>query len=152
MPRPATLVPPGTCSRRTPPGTHCCELAADVGATHSLRTWIAGLLDRWQLRRLHDDLALIATELATNAVEHAGTSARVTLALREAEPGRRVVRLEVEDTGPGFDPRSATPVRPGPDPGESCSGRGLQLVAALSCAWGARPTDTGQLVWAELSA
>ncbi|WP_167536309.1 ATP-binding protein [Streptomyces ficellus] len=140
MPRPDSLVTPRTCSRRPAPDAHCCELAADLRAPHSLRMWIAALLDGWHLPRLQDDLALIATELATNAVEHAGTAARITLAFREPEPGRRVVRLEVEDSGPGFAPRSGTSAAPARDARESCAGRGLQLVAALSSAWGARPT------------
>lgn len=60
--------------------------------------------------------------------------------------GQRVVRPEVEDSGPGFDARSRTlPVRV-----ESCTGRCLLLVDRLSSAWGVRPTATGQLVWAEL--
>ncbi|MFG2994741.1 ATP-binding protein [Streptomyces sp. NPDC048257] len=128
--------------------SHLYELAADIRAPRLLRTWITARLAGWHLHGLSDDLTLIATELATNAVRHGGTPARITLALRNPGTGPRVVRLEVEDSGPGFDPRSRThPVRV-----ESCTGRGLLLVDTLSSAWGARPTVTGQLVWAELSA
>ncbi|MDA5279289.1 ATP-binding protein [Streptomyces sp. Isolate_45] len=69
-----------------------------------LRTWIVARLAGWHLHSLTDDLILIATELATNAVRHGGTAARITLALRDLGTGARVVRLEVEDSGPGFAP------------------------------------------------
>ncbi|MFC9824441.1 ATP-binding protein [Streptomyces erythrochromogenes] len=146
MPRTDRIPTTAPRSRRGTPCAHRYELAADVKAPRLLRPWIAARLAGWHLHGLSDDLVLIATELATNAVRHGGTPARITLVLRCPGTGRRVVRLEVEDSGPGFDPRSRThPVRL-----QSCSGRGLLLVDTLSSAWGVRPTATGQLVWAEL--
>ncbi|WP_327130258.1 ATP-binding protein [Streptomyces sp. NBC_01343] len=146
MPRITRLNAAAPSARKVTTCAHRYELPADLAAPRLLRTWISARLDGWHLGGLSDDLLLVATELATNAVRHGGTPARITLALRCPGTGRRVVRLEVEDSGPGFDPRSRThPVRV-----ESCTGRGLLLVDTLSSAWGVRPTATGQLVWAEL--
>ncbi|MGW4646883.1 ATP-binding protein [Kitasatospora sp. NPDC004289] len=136
---------PRTLTTTSHPLVRRWDLLADDRAPGQLRRHVAAALADWQLGRLADDLALIATELATNAVRHAGTPARVTLALCEPKPGRHVVRLEVEDSGPGFDP--AAPV-----PASDCSGRGLQLVAAVSDAWGVLPLAAGLLAWAELAA
>ncbi|MCX5071130.1 ATP-binding protein [Streptomyces sp. NBC_00513] len=147
MPR---IVPTTSAALRSCGITACAhhyELAADIKAPRLLRTWITARLAGWHLHGLSDDLTLIATELATNAVRHGGTPARITLALRDPSTGpRRVVRLEVEDSGPGFSYRSHTR----PVPVENCTGRGLLLVDTLSSAWGTGPTATGQLVWAEL--
>ncbi|MFI8264622.1 MULTISPECIES: ATP-binding protein [unclassified Streptomyces] len=147
MPRITRLSTAAPSGRKVTPCAHRYELPADLKAPRLLRTWITARLAGWHLGGLGDDLLLVATELATNAVRHGGTPARITLALRCPGTGQRVVRLEVEDSGPGFDPRSrAYPVRV-----ESCTGRGLLLVDMLSSAWGVRPTATGQMVWAELA-
>ncbi|WP_405452002.1 ATP-binding protein [Streptomyces erythrochromogenes] len=146
MPRIDHLTPAALRSHQGTPCAHRYELAADITAPRLLRPWITARLAGWHLHGLSDDLVLIASELATNAVRHGGTPARVTLALRCPGNGRRVVRLEVEDSGPGFDP----PSRPHAIRVESCTGRGLLLVETLSSAWGARATAAGQLVWAEL--
>ncbi|MEU3666507.1 ATP-binding protein [Streptomyces virginiae] len=114
---------------RSPEGTPCAhryELAADIRAPRLLRPWITARLAGWHLHGLSDDLLLIATELATNAVRHSGTPARVTLALRCPGSGRRVIRLEVEDFGPGFAP---APVRT-----RSTS----RAVRAEACCWWTR--------------
>ncbi|MFD4737623.1 ATP-binding protein [Streptomyces virginiae] len=146
MPRTARLTTTAPSSHKVSPCAHRYELPADLKAPRLLRTWITARLAGWHLHGPSDDLLLIATELATNAVRHGGTPARITLALRCPDTGQRVVRLEVEDSGPGFDPRSRThSVHV-----ESCTGRGLLLVDTLSSAWGVRPTAAGQLVWAEL--
>ncbi|MCX5071204.1 ATP-binding protein [Streptomyces sp. NBC_00513] len=146
MPRITRLTTTAPSFRKVTPCTHRYELPADLKAPRLLRTWITARLAGWHLYEPSDDLLLIASELATNAVRHGGIPARITLALRCPDTGQRVVRLEVEDPGPGFDPRSRThAVRV-----ESCTGRGLLLVETLSSAWGVRPTVTGQLVWAEL--
>ncbi|MER6780718.1 MULTISPECIES: ATP-binding protein [unclassified Streptomyces] len=146
MPRTTRLDTAAPSARKVTTCAHRYELPADLKAPRLLRTWISARLAGWHLGGLSDDLLLVATELATNAVRHGGTPARITLALRCPGTGPRVVRLEVEDAGPGFDPRSRThQVRV-----ESCTGRGLLLVDTLSSAWGVRPTATGHLVWAEL--
>ncbi|MFB8167042.1 ATP-binding protein [Kitasatospora purpeofusca] len=150
---PRILTPPRTCGSTpaTPPRRQWCELSADERAPGRLRAWLAGLLDDWRLGRLADDLALIATELATNALRHGGTTALATLSFSGSERASRVLRLEIRDSGPGFDPRECVPATGAGDLAESCGGRGLLLVAALSSRWGALDTGAGQLVWAELA-
>ncbi|MEE1822162.1 ATP-binding protein [Streptomyces sp. BE20] len=149
MPRAVTTTPGILPAEAAPRSTHC-ELTADTRSPGLLRNWVTALLAGWQLPHLIDDLTLIATELATNALRHGAAPARVGLALCEPEAGHRVVRLEIEDSGPGFDPEDHTS-DPG-DTSENCDGRGLLLVAALAGTWGAMRTSNGQLVWAELPA
>lgn len=86
-----------------------------------------------------DVLALVVSELATNAVLHAGDQAE--LRLRQA-PSALVV--EVLDASP------VTPRRRASD-AESESGRGVAVVAALADRWGFRPTPEGKAVWAEIA-
>ncbi|MFF3088750.1 ATP-binding protein [Streptomyces nojiriensis] len=145
MPRIARLTTTAPSSCKATPCAHRYELPADPKAPRLLRTWITARLAGWHLHGPSDDLLLIATELATNAVRHGGTAARITLALRCPGTGQRV-RLKVEDSGPGFDPLSRMQaIRV-----ESRTGRSLLLVDTLSGAWGVRPAAAGQLVWTEL--
>lgn len=89
---------------------------------------------------LNDELkqraALVLSELATNAVLHAGTPFFV----RVHHDGRSV-RVEVEDASPAL-----------PDlAGESAmSGRGLRIVDAPATNWGSQRKAGGKVVWAEL--
>ncbi|MFD3735657.1 SpoIIE family protein phosphatase [Streptomyces sp. NPDC058632] len=99
--------------------------------------------------RAGDDATLIASELVTNAVVHAGTEVRLTCTLEE-DTGALVI--EVADRHPSRAPRDS-----GPDaaPSESPEyGRGLRLVAALSEAWGItyRPGAHTKTVWARIPA
>ena len=79
--------------------------------------------------------ALVTSELVTNAVLHAHSGVRVSVAC-EAD---RVV-VEVADRGSGGLTASSPP--PGAE-----SGRGLQLVQRLSSAWGVDIRDGERAVW-----
>jgi anti-sigma regulatory factor (Ser/Thr protein kinase) len=90
---------------------------------------------------LVDDARLVVSELATNAIRHAGTAFTVTVACHDGD-----VRIDVRD-GSALEPvmslRSATAVH----------GRGLLLVHSLSTAWGVTTdSDGGKSVWATLGA
>jgi two-component sensor histidine kinase len=52
-----------------------------------------------------DALALLTSELVTNAVNHAGMTATEDILLRLLDGSR--LRVEVVDSGPGFDPPNA---------------------------------------------
>jgi hypothetical protein len=83
-----------------------------------------------------DAAQLVASELVTNAVVHAGTPIDLTLRLMNS-----TLHVAVRDGGPGR-PRVA-------DVDESAeSGRGLILVDALASSWGTFFPDSGKVVWA----
>jgi CheY-like chemotaxis protein len=93
----------------------------------------------WGLEHVIDDALLVVSELVTNAVLHARSSAELRLV-----PGEETLRIEVADEG-----------RAGPDPvlasADDEHGRGLLLVAVLSAAWGTEArTDGGKVVWADV--
>ena len=83
-----------------------------------------------------EDVALIATELASNVVLHAETPFTVTL-----QGDHESVLLTVRDGS------ALPPVVPDTHV-MATHGRGLAIVAALSDRWGTRPTDGGKSVWA----
>jgi anti-sigma regulatory factor (Ser/Thr protein kinase) len=90
------------------------------------------------------DLHLLTSELVTNSVRHGslGPEARVLVTVRLTS---EVVRVEVSDPGPGFEPPGAsTPTL------YQQSGWGLYLVDQLATRWGvdrARRTS----VWFEIA-
>lgn len=82
---------------------------------------------------------LVASELVTNAVRHAGTDVDVRFAALGP-----LLHLIVRDQGPGQ-------LRLSPCDVTGLTGRGLLLVEALARSWGVLPTgDTGKAVWALL--
>lgn len=85
-----------------------------------------------------DDLTLLVSELASNAVRHARSPFTVTVGCDAA-----TVRVEVVDESP------LVPV-PQQPPVEAVTGRGLMIVEALSDRWGVEPTDGGKAVWFEV--
>jgi len=89
-----------------------------------------------------DTLALVVSELVTNAVRHAGLSAGASVDLRvTSSPG--LVRLAVRDRGQGFSP-PACEARADP---LAVGGQGLVIIAALSEAWGVDCDENGCTVW-----
>lgn len=90
-----------------------------------------------------DHLRLLVTELVTNAVRHAGLEAHELIDLRVAVQDRSI-RVEVRDSGPGFEKAPSEPLP------EQVSGRGLYLVELLSDRWGVEQGNP-ICVWFELS-
>jgi anti-sigma regulatory factor (Ser/Thr protein kinase) len=85
-----------------------------------------------QLRRT---LALVVSELVTNAVRHARTP--ITLVVTDGEDE---LRVEVGDAGPCFD-------WPPAEPHAGDGGLGLTVVEALSNEWGVERNGGGCAVW-----
>ncbi len=85
--------------------------------------------------------ALMLSELATNAVQHADTEFEVEISVTP-DAGGRSVRVRVSDEAPGF----PTPQEPGMD---APHGRGLRIVESLADAWGieVRRDRPGKTVW-----
>jgi anti-sigma regulatory factor (Ser/Thr protein kinase) len=83
-----------------------------------------------------DDVALLTSELVTNAVVHAGSAAGVTVTRRS-----HAVRVEVADHDTTR-PRKRTP--------DDHGGRGLHLVETVADRWGVDSRATGKVVWFEI--
>jgi anti-sigma regulatory factor (Ser/Thr protein kinase) len=94
------------------------------------------------LEGLRDPVKLLVTELVSNSVIHANASeqAVIELEVRSTPSGARV---EVEDQGPGFEPRPREPdlVNGG--------GFGLMLVDRFADRWGVEPSNPSR-VWFEI--
>ncbi|MFF0483224.1 ATP-binding protein [Streptomyces sp. NPDC004435] len=116
-----------------------------------LRAWVAARLDERQSALLGDELAVVASELATNAVRHGLAPIRAALAVVEAPGGGLRARLEVADSGAGFTPGVNVRDLDG-YPSLDCHGRGLLIVAELSRRWGVERREDRHVVWAELAA
>jgi serine phosphatase RsbU (regulator of sigma subunit)/anti-sigma regulatory factor (Ser/Thr protein kinase)/putative methionine-R-sulfoxide reductase with GAF domain len=111
---------------------------ASVGAARGL---VEDALAGWAADDVTDDATLLVSELATNAVVHAGTDFEVS-----AELVGDAVEVSVTDRHP---------TRTLPPPPESVdtdleSGRGLFLTAALAEKWGVDYTSTTKRVWFRL--
>ncbi len=85
-----------------------------------------------------DIVALLVTELVTNAILHARTPLLLTL---ERRPGH--VRICVED-------QSSEQPRLQRYEADAITGRGLALVEQLSSSWGVDGTASGKVVWCEV--
>ncbi|MFE5188562.1 SpoIIE family protein phosphatase [Streptomyces sp. NPDC056628] len=110
----------------------------------SARSFVRDTLQGWGFADIVDDAVVLTSELVTNAVVHAGTSADV-LCLR-SEDG---VRIEVADHYPEREiPLQGSPVNMGSPDREG--GRGLQLCAALAGRWGVDYSPTHKQVWFQL--
>lgn len=81
---------------------------------------------------------MLASELATNAVAHAGST--FTVIVRHGGP---VLRVEVADAPPD------QPVV-GPASDDQPDGRGLLIVDRLATSWGVQTAQDGERVWFEI--
>ncbi|MCX5078694.1 ATP-binding protein [Streptomyces sp. NBC_00513] len=145
MPLPASFTP--TADRFIT--AYDCRLPCDDRAPAELRAWVGAHLNKYQSRLLGDDLAVVASELATNAIRHGGVPVWVALMLAEDSSKAVHARLEVADSGPGFTPGCNSR---GLDdyPSLECDGRGLRIVAELARRWGVERSHGKHIVWAEL--
>lgn len=108
------------------------------------RSFVRDTLQGWGYSDVVDDAVVLTSELVTNAVVHAGTSADV-LCLR-TEDG---VRVEVADRYPEREvPMQGTGQSLGSPDREN--GRGLLLCAALASRWGVDYSPTRKQVWFQL--
>ncbi|MFE4592589.1 SpoIIE family protein phosphatase [Streptomyces laurentii] len=107
------------------------------------RAFVRDTLQGWGYAEVVDDAVVLTSELVTNAVIHAGTSADV-LCLRHDDG----VRIEVADRYP----EREIPVQQSRTPGspDRENGRGLLLCAALATRWGVDYAPTHKHVWFHL--
>ena len=85
-----------------------------------------------------DAAMLVASELATNAVLHAGTDFDLRCVVNDA------VRIEITDQRPEGE------VIPSEAPPMATGGRGLRIVEETAARWGVVRRPDGKTVWGEL--
>jgi hypothetical protein len=146
--RPASAKPATpTAGRR-----HRLGLAPVPESARTAREFTVATLREWRLEPLTEDAVVIASELATNAIQH-GTPAvtqddandpgRARVELSWCLQSSRLICVVTDQTG-----APPTVAACGP---EAESGHGLQIVAALAVAWGWTILGTGEkAVWAAL--
>jgi anti-sigma regulatory factor (Ser/Thr protein kinase) len=129
-----------------PPRIATCAFSADARSVAAARNFTVVTLRRWGSRYNSQDVAVVVSELVTNAVRHAlpGPGA-------DGPPGR--VRLGLLHYRTRLLCAVADPGQAAPVPRASGSlaetGRGLQMICALSDQWGyTKPGDAGKIVWA----
>ncbi|MBQ0830734.1 SpoIIE family protein phosphatase [Streptomyces tagetis] len=148
-PAPAGQAPAWECARAhtTLLGSSLAPGAARALVRTALADWSGSGLPGTELLtdRLAADALVVASELVTNAVVHAGTD--VELVCRLEETGAIVI--EATDRHPARAPRGGD-AEPPPETPEY--GRGLRLVATLSEAWGITYRTGAKTVWARLPA
>ena len=144
--QPAVSVPPAAERRRR------IGLAPVPESARAARAFTVATLRKWHLDALIEDAVVIASELATNAIQH-GTPAAMGGATGEVDSGRveiswclqasRLICVVTDQTG--------TPPALAAGGPEAESGHGLPIVGALAVAWGWTILGTGEkAVWAAL--
>lgn len=93
--------------------------------------------------RTLETVVLLASELVTNAVLHAGMGPEEKIRLK-VDSSAETIRVEVHDSGSEFEAGSARK----PDP-EQIGGWGLYLVQTLSARWGVE-REKLVVVWFEV--
>jgi signal transduction histidine kinase len=132
-----------------------CSVRVRDGSLDSTRAFVRRTMHAWRIDGLADDLALVVTELVTNALRH---GVRPGGAAGESIPtDAGDVDVALYGTGSRVmcavsDSSDEVPVRMAPDLARS-SGRGLQIVEALSMYWGWTALERddgshGKSVWA----
>lgn len=106
---------------------------SDAEQPQRAREFASAALARWGLSEYTDDVKVLVSELTTNALLHGTDEIGLTVTLTNK-------RIGVVVTGSPY-----TPVPPPPVDDLSEHGRGLQIVAALSDAWGV--SENGTHTW-----
>ncbi|MFD3454685.1 SpoIIE family protein phosphatase [Streptomyces sp. NPDC058691] len=113
------------------------DLTADPAAVSAARKHVTAQLTAWGLDEAASTTILIVSELVTNAIRHA----QPPLLLR-------LIRCDTSLTCEVTDGSTITPhLRRASTLDES--GRGLFIVAQLTCRWGTRHHPQGKTIWAE---
>ena len=113
-------------------------------SVRAAREFALATLQRWGVAERSEDVAIVISELLTNALRHA-----------VPEPGHtRPIRLGLLQPGPCLlcavtDPSRAAPIPQAPPEFLAETGRGLHIICALSDRWGYTAlSDAGKVVWA----
>lgn len=118
---------------------HSIDLENSVRSPARARAATAHMVAALHLEPIGDELALVVSELVTNAVRHAeppvrlelqADDDRVTVAVADGSPGRPVAREAAQDAE---------------------GGRGLPMINLIAAETGVRPSPPGKTVWAALA-
>jgi hypothetical protein len=118
----------------------------EPGSISAARKFATMTMQRWGVADREADVAVVVSELLSNAVRHG-----LPLAL---DPPERPIRLGLLHWGTSIMCAVADPSEQAPVPREPCwleeSGRGLHVIASLSDQWGSCPApgQPGKVVWA----
>jgi len=121
----------------------------DAGSVRAARDFTIATLQWWGVTERSGDIAVVVSELLTNALPHAlpgfgDTRPRWPIRLGLLQPGRCVLCAVA-------DPSELAPV-PKTPVSLAETGRGLHIICALSDKWGyTPPNDMGKVVWAMFS-
>ena len=133
-----------------PPRIATRALSAEAGSVRAARDFTVATLRRWGTAHSSQDIAIVVSELLTNALRHAlpgpdDTGPRRPVRLGLLQQGRWVLCAVA-------DPGKAVPVPR--TPGSLAeAGRGLQMICAFSDRWGYTTSgDAGKVVWAMFTA
>jgi anti-sigma regulatory factor (Ser/Thr protein kinase) len=119
--------------------------SVDAGSVRAARDFTTATLQRWGVTERSEDIAVVVSELLTNALQHAwpgsgDTRPRWPIRLGLLQPGPCVLCAVADPSGVAPVPKT---------PGSLAeTGRGLHIICALSDQWGYAPNDTGKVVWA----
>jgi GAF domain-containing protein len=131
---------PGSGGERAVDRTVEFALGAEAEAVPHARAFVTSALNG-SAPGLVDNAHLVVTELVTNALLHGAPPAMLRLV-----PEGDGIRVEVDDAGRSLPVQLARR-------NDAMTGRGLELVAAVSTRWGVEPNSTGgKTVWAHVTA
>jgi hypothetical protein len=129
-----------------PPRIATCTPGTDAGSIRAARDFTIVTMQRWGVTERSEDVAVVVSELLTNAMQHAappgaGSRPRWPIRLGLLQPGSCVLCAVA-------DPSDVVPQPRTPD-SLAETGRGLHIICALSDKWGyTAPSRSGKVVWA----
>lgn len=122
------------------------RMGSDARSVQEARDFATATVLRWGAAERHEDIAVVASELVTNALRHGRPDS--------GEPGSRwPIRVGLVQPGPCVvcavaDPSTKPPALTELD-NLAETGRGLRVIDALSDQWGYTvPRGMGKIVWA----
>jgi anti-sigma regulatory factor (Ser/Thr protein kinase) len=126
----------GGAAARQPPTVVTRRFPGDAGSLRVARRFMADALAGTAHEHRAEDVSLVVTELAANAITHACSPFVVGASVLDGQ-----LRVWVRDGS------ASPPARRRPS-ASSEGGRGLALVDGVADRWGHEPVDGGKVVWA----